>query len=87
MGPLEWLKPYTENVIREKAKAGCKQMLVYPIAFVSDHVETLFELGITYRDLAAEHGIAAYRVVPALNDDPALIDVLADLVRAATAHE
>jgi len=87
VGPLEWLKPYTENVIREKGRAGCKQMLVYPIAFVSDHVETLFELGITYRDLAAEQGITTYRVVPALNDDPALIKVLADLVRAANTHE
>jgi len=84
VGPLEWLKPYTENVIREKAAAGCKQMLVYPIAFVSDHVETLFELGITYRDLAAQQGIPTYRVVPALNDDPALINVLAGLVRSVT---
>jgi len=83
VGPLEWLKPYTENVIREKAKAGVKQMLVYPIAFVSDHVETLYELGQTYRDLAAEQGIETYRVVPALNDDPALISVLAELVLAA----
>lgn len=83
VGPLEWLKPYTEDVIREKAQAGCKQMLVYPIAFVSDHVETLFELGITYRDLAAKLGITTYRVVPALNDDPALISVLAALVRTA----
>lgn len=83
VGPLEWLKPYTENVIREKGRNGCKQMLVYPIAFVSDHVETLFELGITYRDLAAEQGITTYRVVPALNDDPALIAVLAGLVQAA----
>ena len=82
VGPLEWLKPYTENVIREKGRSGCKQMLVYPIAFVSDHVETLFELGITYRELAAEQGITTYRVVPALNDDPALIEVLAGLVLA-----
>lgn len=80
VGPLEWLKPYTEDVIRDKGKAGAKQMLVYPIAFVSDHVETLFELGIEYRDVAAEQGIDHYKVVPALNNDPLLIEVLAQLV-------
>jgi len=76
VGPLEWLKPYTETVIRDKARAGAKQMLVYPIAFVSDHVETLYELGILYADLARESGIAHYRVAPALNADPGLIDAL-----------
>lgn len=80
VGPLEWLKPYTEDVIRDKGAAGCKQMLVYPIAFVSDHVETLFELGIEYRELADEAGIDHYHVVSALNDDPLLIEVLAGLV-------
>jgi len=76
VGPLEWLKPYTEDVIQEKAAGGCRQMLVYPIAFVSDHVETLGELGITYAELAREHGIPDYRVVPALNDHPLLIRAL-----------
>jgi ferrochelatase len=83
VGPLEWLKPYTEDVIRAKAAAGCKQMLVYPIAFVSDHAETLYELGITYADRARAGGIAHYRVCPALNDDPGLIQGLRALVRAA----
>jgi ferrochelatase len=81
VGPLEWLRPYTEEVIREKAAAGCKQMLVYPIAFVSDHSETLYELGIQYAELAKHAGIAHYRVVPALNAHPLLIKALADLVR------
>lgn len=80
VGPLEWLKPYTEDVIREKARAGAKQILVYPIAFVSDHVETLFELGMTYADLARENGIAHYRVAPALNADPHLVEALRTLI-------
>ncbi len=80
VGPLEWLRPYTEDVILEKAAAGAKQMLVYPIAFVSDHIETLYELGVEYADVAADHGIDHYRVVPALNSDPGLIDTLKDLV-------
>ena len=80
VGPLEWLRPYTEDVIREKAAAGVKQMLVYPIAFVSDHVETLYELGITYADLARRQGITHYRVVPALNSHPRFIAALKSLV-------
>lgn len=81
VGPLEWLRPYTDDVIREKGRAGAKQMLVYPIAFVSDHVETLYELGITYAELARECGIAHYRVVPALNAHPRLIEALRLRVR------
>ena len=84
VGPLEWLRPYTDDVIREKAAAGVKQMLVYPIAFVSDHVETLFELGITYADLARARGIAHYRVAPALNSHPRFIQALKTLVRQAS---
>ena len=80
VGPLEWLRPYTEEVIREKAAAGCQQMLVYPIAFVSDHSETLYELGIQYAALARETGIAHYQVVPALNEHPLLVRALTDLV-------
>ncbi|MHB8534948.1 MAG: ferrochelatase [Sulfuricaulis sp.] len=87
VGPLEWLRPYTDDVIREKAAAGVKQMLVYPIAFVSDHVETLFELGITYADLAHARGIAQYRVAPALNSHPRFIEALKSLVLSAvSAH-
>jgi protoporphyrin/coproporphyrin ferrochelatase len=84
VGPLEWLRPYTDDVIRAKAAAGVKQMLVYPIAFVSDHVETLFELGITYADLARARGIAHYRVAPALNSHPRFIQALKTLVHQAS---
>lgn len=80
VGPLEWLRPYIADVIREKAAAACQQMLVYPIAFVSDHSETLYELDIQYRDLARTCGIAHYEVVPALNAHPLLIQALTELV-------
>jgi ferrochelatase len=83
VGPLEWLRPYTDDVIREKAAAGVKQMLVYPIAFVSDHVETLFELGITYAELARSRGIDHYRVVPALNNHPRFVEALRSIVLEA----
>jgi ferrochelatase len=83
VGPLEWLRPYTDEVIRDKARAGAKQVLVYPIAFVSDHVETLYELGQTYAQLARAEGVTHYRVAPALNDHPLLIRGLRRLVMDA----
>ena len=86
VGPLKWLQPYTEDVIRQKAAAGARQLLVYPIAFVSDHVETLYELGIQYAEKARRLGIPHYRVVPALNDHPRLISALKNLVRQALAQ-
>lgn len=80
VGPLKWLQPYTRNIIIEKAQQGARQMLVYPIAFVSDHIETLYELGSEYAGLAMSNGVESYRVVPALNNDPGLIETLKDLV-------
>jgi len=83
VGPLKWLQPYTQDVIKEKAAAGAKQILVYPIAFVSDHVETLYELGMTYAELARARGVTHYRVAPALNDHPLLIRALRQLLLTA----
>ncbi|MEE8482438.1 MAG: ferrochelatase [Acidiferrobacterales bacterium] len=82
VGPLKWLQPYTRDTIIEKAKRGVSQLLVYPIAFVSDHIETLYELSIEYAQVASEAGIDTYRVVPALNTDPGLIDTLKQQVLA-----
>lgn len=87
VGPLAWLQPYTDETIRAKAALGAKQILVYPIAFVSDHIETLFELGQTYAALAHNLGVREYRVVPALNDHPALIATLKRLVLQTMSHD
>lgn len=80
VGPLQWLRPYIQDVLKELAQKGTKQILVYPIAFVSDHVETLYELGIQYAELARSLSIPHYHVVPALNDDPLLIQTLKQLI-------
>lgn len=85
VGPLKWLQPYTDKAIQAMAERGVKQILVYPIAFVSDHIETLYELGITYADLARRLGVREYRVVPALNDHPRLVAALKNAV--LTAHQ
>ncbi|MHB1513516.1 MAG: ferrochelatase [Acidiferrobacter sp.] len=87
VGPLEWLRPYVDDVIRDQGRAGVDQILVYPIAFVSDHIETLYELGMTYAGLAREVGVREYHVVPALNAHPALIRALARIVRHALKEE
>ena len=78
---MRWLQPYTERVIPELGSQGVKQLLVVPISFVSEHIETLQEIDIEYRELAHRAGIADFRRVPALNTDPLFIAGLAALVR------
>ncbi|MGB7444137.1 MAG: ferrochelatase [Coleofasciculaceae cyanobacterium] len=80
VGPVEWLKPYTEDAITELASQGVKDLVVVPISFVSEHIETLQEIDIEYRELAEESGIENFRRVPALNTHPLFIDSLATLV-------
>jgi protoporphyrin/coproporphyrin ferrochelatase len=83
VGPVEWLKPYTEEAIPELGAGGVKDMVVVPISFVSEHIETLQEIDIEYRELAEESGIHNFRRVPALNTHPDFINGLADLVSDA----
>jgi protoporphyrin/coproporphyrin ferrochelatase len=80
VGPVEWLQPYTEDAIQELGAKGVKDLVVVPISFVSEHIETLQEIDIEYRELAEEVGIHNFRRVPALNTHPVFIRALADLV-------
>jgi len=80
VGPLKWLTPSTPDMIRELASQGAKYMAIVPVAFASDHLETLFELGIEYRHVAKEAGVEQYEVTTGLNDSPLFIDALARLV-------
>lgn len=79
VGPVEWLQPYTEEAIEDLAHKGVKNLVVVPISFVSEHIETLEEIDIEYREVAEEAGIENFRRVPALNVDPVFIKALADL--------
>lgn len=81
VGPVKWLEPSTEDKITELAGAGIKNMLVVPISFVSDHIETLFELGIEYKEAADENGVENFIVMEGLNDSPLFIEALVDLVK------
>lgn len=85
VGPVEWLQPYTEDVIVELGAAGVKHLVVVPISFISEHIETLQEIDIEYRELAEKSGIETFRRVPALNTHPGFIAALADLVTDALA--
>ncbi|MBC7963223.1 MAG: ferrochelatase [Steroidobacteraceae bacterium] len=82
-GPVKWLEPSTEAKIAELASAGCRQLLMVPLSFVSDHIETLYEIDIQYREEATALGISDFRRSEALNSSPAFIACLAELVRAA----
>ncbi|MGB3240540.1 MAG: ferrochelatase [Geitlerinemataceae cyanobacterium] len=83
VGPVEWLQPYTEDAIAELARQKVKALLVVPISFVSEHIETLQEIDIEYRELAEEAGIDRFYRVPALDTDPTFIDDLANLALEA----
>ena len=82
VGPLAWLEPSIADEI-ERAGRDRVPVVVVPIAFVSEHSETLVELDVTYREHAREAGVPAYHRVPALGTHPAFIAALADLVRGA----
>jgi protoporphyrin/coproporphyrin ferrochelatase len=80
VGPVAWVKPYTDETILRLASEGCKDLLVVPLGFVSDHFETLFEIDRLYGDLAKSHGVERFMRAPSLNDRPDFLETLADLV-------
>ncbi len=80
VGPVEWLRPYTEDAIAQLAAQSVKDLVVVPISFVSEHIETLEEIDLEYREIAEEAGIDNFRRVPALNTHPVFIRALADLI-------
>jgi ferrochelatase len=84
VGPLKWLDPSTDAEIRRAGRDG-KGVIVAPIAFVSEHSETLVELDIEYGKLARETGVPDYRRAATVSADPVFIDGLASLVRKALA--
>jgi protoporphyrin/coproporphyrin ferrochelatase len=81
VGPVRWLGPSTEQVIRRLGTRGHKHLLVVPIAFTSDHIETLSELDREYGEVAHEVGVTHYVRAPALNDRARFLDALAEIVR------
>jgi ferrochelatase len=84
--PQKWIGPSTEHEI-ERAGHDKVALLVVPIAFVSEHSETLVELDVEYRDVAIKAGVPAYFRAPAQNSDAGFIAALAALVRRTRARD
>ncbi len=82
VGPAEWLTPSTPDKLEALAEAGVEAVLVVPVAFVSDHIETAYELDIEVREEAQHAGIEHYEVTRGLNSHPLFIEALAEAVAA-----
>jgi ferrochelatase len=78
-GPVKWLEPSTDEMLKRFAESGYKNILLVPISFVSDHIETLYEIDILYKGMARRLGIMLKRV-DSLNTHPLFIDALKDIV-------
>ncbi len=83
--PQKWLGPSTDEAVVEAGRDGCA-VLVVPVAFVSDHSETLVELDMEYRELAEKSGVPGYFRAPVQNADPGFIAALAQLARSTRQH-
>ena len=81
VGPQRWLRPSLTETLKRLAKAHTQSVLVIPISFVSDHLETLSEIDIEARELALSSGIERFETVRGLNDSPVFIAALAKLIR------
>lgn len=79
-GPREWLSPQTEEVIQQAGKRGKKAVIIVPLGFVSDHVETLYDIDILFKGIAESSGLV-FRRTPSINTDSRIMALLASLVK------
>jgi ferrochelatase len=80
LGKEPWIKPYTDNVIKELAGRGIKKVLVFSPAFVADCLETTIEIGVEYKKLFLEHGGERLQLVESLNVNPSWVECLKEIV-------
>jgi ferrochelatase len=83
VGPAKWLQPPLTGTIERLGTEGVKEMLVVPISFVTEHIETLHEINIEAREDARKFGVEVFRMMPAVGDSPLFIAALKDLVLRA----
>ena len=83
LGPVKWLQPTLKDKLKELSTKGAPPLVIVPVSFVSDHIETLYELDIQHLQIARELGFTVYERAPALNTRPDFIAALADLIRSA----
>ena len=87
VGPAKWLQPPLTGTIERLAHEGVKEMLVVPISFVTEHIETLHEINIEARAEAKKLGVERFRMMPAVGDTPLFIAALKDVVLRAVGIE
>ena len=83
LGPVKWLEPSLAGMLRTLAERGAPPLVLVPVSFVSDHIETLYELDIQHRRIAEDLGFTVIERAAALNTRPDFIEALAQLVRGA----
>jgi ferrochelatase len=86
VGPQKWLEPSLTGTIAKLTSEGVRRMLVIPIAFLTDHIETLHEINIQGREFAHSLGVEDFYMTPGLNDSSLLTRAMADLVLRAVGH-
>jgi ferrochelatase len=77
VGPMKWLEPSLETMLEN---FNDKKVLIYPISFIIDNSETVFELDIEYKEVAEELGVKEYKVVKCMNDSDAFVKVIKNLI-------
>jgi ferrochelatase len=82
LGPIRWLGPATADVLGELGRRGERQVLVVPIAFVTDHIETLYEIDQLFGGIASAAGISCFRRTPGLNSHPIFLECLKEIALA-----
>ena len=83
VGPAQWMEPSTDQALRALGRAGVTRVCAVPISFVSEHIETKYEIDVEYAELAHSVGIRQFGRAPALGLEPAFIRALADVTRTA----
>ncbi len=85
VGPVKWLGPDIQDVLRKLARKNVNEVFVYPISFVTDNSETVYEIDILYRKLALKLGFNSFTCIPALNTSPRFITAMARIIYSKTA--
>lgn len=80
LGPIQWLSPATPDMIDELAGAGIRELFAYPLGFVADNSETIYEIGILYGNQAVDKGISGFHRIDALNTHPLFIRTLSEII-------
>src|SRR5439155_4225391 len=84
LGPVKWLQPDTQALVEERGNAGAKALALSPLGFVSDHIETMYDMDTLFAGVAKERGIEHFARVASFNDRPEFARLLADVASGPT---